>query len=349
MLGEVREEAVMKTGQSTPSLIAGVSRPRVLVDTNVWRYLIDLDALETVYRVAKSANSVILACPAVLYEMLRLEDAPLRQRLVKAICRSRWVRMMPEAFEESEDFKAEIGRLRPQWLLRDVDRSMFNRLYNDWNGPRGVWWRARVDPSLASAVLRAVEGNDLDRGRSESRELRAQIGGITTFEKVKLDRWTATLPLNPPGWDGRPVEMWRAEAMRFYITALLVSDGTQSPATREWLESWIDLPSIRNNLSSFAKFFLYETDTSHLPREWLRWAFRTLQATRKVSPGTPVDNQIGSYLVDADIFMTADKIFVSIIERIAAEAVVRIATPALVSMENCVQKLVEALTEESPS
>jgi hypothetical protein len=60
VLGEVREEAVMKTGQSTSSLIAGVSRPRVLVDTNVWRYLIDLDALETVYRVAKSANSVIL-------------------------------------------------------------------------------------------------------------------------------------------------------------------------------------------------------------------------------------------------------------------------------------------------
>jgi hypothetical protein len=32
--------------------------------------------------------------------------------------------MMPEAFEESEDFKAEIGRLRPQRLLHDVDRSM---------------------------------------------------------------------------------------------------------------------------------------------------------------------------------------------------------------------------------
>jgi hypothetical protein len=178
--------------------------------------------------------------------------------------------MMPEAFEESEDFKAEIGRLRPQWLLHDADRSMFNRLYIDWKGPRGVWWRARVDPSRASAVLRAVEGNDLDRGRNESRELRTQIDGITTFEKMKLDRWTTTFPFDPPGWDGDPVETWRAEAMRFYITALLVSDGTQSAATREWLESWINLTSIRNNLPSFARFFLYETDTSHLPREWLR-------------------------------------------------------------------------------
>ena len=246
----------MRTSQSRSSSMRIPSRPRVLLDSNVWRYLIDLDELETVYRAAKGANGVILACPAVLYEMLRLENAPLRQRLVKAICRSRWVRMMPEAFEESEDFKTEIGRLRPQWLLHGVDRSMFNSLYNDWKGPRGVWRRARVDPSLASTVLRAVEGNDLERGRSESHELRAQIGGITTFEKVKLDRWTSTFPLNPPGWDGSPVETWRAEALRFYITALLVPDGGQSPATREWLESWINLPSIRNNLSSLGAALL---------------------------------------------------------------------------------------------
>ena len=47
--------------------------------------------------------------------------------------------------------------------------------------------------------------------------------------------------------------------------------------------------------------------------------------------------------------MTADKIFVSIIKRIAAEAVVPVATPVLVSVENCVQKLIETLIEESPT
>ncbi len=320
------------------------SRPRVLLDTNVWRYLIDLDAVETIYRAAKSADSVILACPAVLYEMLRLEDVPFRRQLVKAICRSRWVRMMPEAFEESEEFKAEIGRLRPQWLLHNSDLSVFNRLYHDWHGPRGVWLRARVDPTRASAVLRAVEGNLLDLGRSETRELRAQVGGITTFERVKLDRWTSTFPLKPPGWDGDPVEAWRAETMRFYIDALLVPDSRNSPTAREWLEPWINLASIRNDPPSFARFFLYETDASHLPRDWLRWAFRTLQATRKTSPGTPVDNQISSYLVDADLLVTADKVFVSIIQRVTAETVIPIAAPVLVSVENCVQKLIEILT-----
>jgi hypothetical protein len=46
--------------------------------------------------------------------------------------------------------------------------------------------------------------------------------------------------------------------------------------------------------------------------------------------------------------MTADKVFVSIIERIAAEAVISIAMPVLVSKENCVQTLIATLTGESP-
>jgi hypothetical protein len=75
--------------------------------------------------------------------VIRLEDVPLRRRLIKAICRSRWVRMMPDAFEESMEFKTEIARLRPHWLLHASDLSYFHSLYNDWSGPRGVWWRAR--------------------------------------------------------------------------------------------------------------------------------------------------------------------------------------------------------------
>lgn len=206
-----------------------------------------------------------------------------------------------------------------------------------------MWRRARVDPLRASTILRTVEGDDLVRGRRESREWRAQIGEVTTFEKVTLDRWTSTFPLKPGGWDGEPVETWRAETMGYYFDALLNPKSGQSPAAYEWLEPWIDLAAIRHYMPSFARLFLYETDVSRQPRSWLRWAVRTLQATRKTSPGTPVDNQIGSYLVDADIFVTADKIFTAIVQRIGDEAVVRIATPVLVSVETCVQTLTELL------
>jgi hypothetical protein len=92
-------------------------------------------------------------------------------------------------------------------------------------------------------------------------------------------------------------------------------------------------------MPSFARLFLYETEVDRLPRSWLRWALKTLQATRKTSAGTPVDNQIGSYLVDADILVTADKIFDAIVRRLADESVIRVATPLLVTPENCVSEL----------
>ena len=328
----------------------GRAGQRILVDTNVWRYLVDLDGLETVYRAARGAPGAILACPAVLYELLRLENAPLRHRLVKAICRSRWVRMMPEAFEESEQLRAELARLRPEWLLQEPDISSYRRLYNDWNERTGVWRRARVDPMRAAQILRLVEGDHLSRGRSDTLDLRAQLSKITTFDTVTLDRWTTTFPLNPDGWDGRPVETWRAETMIYYIEALLMRNSPQSPTAREWLEPWVNLAAIKNHLPSFASFFLYETDPLHLSRSWLRWALRTLQATRKTGPGTPVDNQIGSYLVDADLLVTADKVFVAIIERIRKEEVIQVARPVLVSVDTCVSTLVNLVRQrQSPA
>jgi hypothetical protein len=58
--------------------------------------------------------------------------------------------------------------------------------------------------------------------------------------------------------------------------------------------------------------------------------------------------QIGSYLVDADLFVTADKVFASIVQRVANEAVMQMAAPVLVSVENCVTTLIKLLRQEPP-
>jgi hypothetical protein len=313
--------------------------PSILIDTNVWRYIVDRNGLETLNRAARDGHGLVLACPAVLYEMLRLQDAPLRHKLIKAICRSRWVRLMPEAFEESADLQGEIARLRPHWMRDRPDLGAFRALYNDWHGPRGVWLRARTNPSQAAAVLRLVEGDRMTGLRSDAQDLRKHFASFTSFEQVPLTGWTSTFPLTPPGWDGDPVEAWRAQTMVYYFDTLFNPETKNSLAPREWLGPWIDLTAIERDMSSFARLFLYETEAHRLPRSWLRWALTTLQATRKTSAGTPVDNQIGSYLVEADILVTADKIFDAIIRRLADESVIRIATPLLVTPENCVPEL----------
>ena len=55
-------------------------------------------------------------------------------------------------------------------------------------------------------------------------------------------------------------------------------------------------------------------------RNWLRWAFTIVQATRRTTPGTPGDNQLAGYLVDADKFVTADRGFSDVVRKVASQA-----------------------------
>jgi glycosyltransferase involved in cell wall biosynthesis len=78
-----------------------MSRASVLPDTNIWRYLVDADVIEAIRMAARSADVDIVACPAVVYECLRMFDVDLRRRLAKALTRGAWLRPMPEAFVEA--------------------------------------------------------------------------------------------------------------------------------------------------------------------------------------------------------------------------------------------------------
>ncbi|MGY1727820.1 hypothetical protein ACI79J_12700 [Geodermatophilus sp. SYSU D01062] len=75
----------------------------------------------------------------------------------------------------------------------------------------------------------------------------------------------------------------------------------------DWLGPWIDLEVLRRDRQGWVEFWTRQVAPEALPREWIRWAVPELQALRKVTSGTPVDNQIATYLCDFDVFVTSDK------------------------------------------
>jgi hypothetical protein len=312
----------------------------------VWRDLVDADAVETAYRASKAGGGLILACPAVLYEMLRLQNVGLMKKLVRTLCRSCWVRMMPEAYEESMELLGEFRRLRPQWVATPPALDDFIALHEDWSSDRGVWWRARRDPVEAAAILREVEGGRLTIARDRAVRAREAWAGKTPFERMDLDTWTSMFKNNPPGWDGEPVETWRAETLQHYSAAFVDASRGDGSAEYEWLSALVDVKAVRREYASFVRLILYETSASYLRRNWLRWAVGTLQMTRKTGPGTPVDNQISSYLVDADDLVTGDAAFVSIIERVRGFAPVRVARAARVRAETLVPIVTRLLSDD---
>lgn len=297
----------------------------VLPDTNIWRYLVDADAVETIRGAAKPAGVELVACPAVLYECLRMSDPHLRRLLAKALTRTAWLRPMPEAFVEAEELRQEIARLHPEWLTTKPDTRNWHRNVIDWRV--GFWQRVRHDTSVMARIVSTVDEGKLHQARNEAKEARSAARELRhTMKGLRLDTASAWYTHPVPGWDGEPFEAWRGYSESTWWQELVLK---QHRTFLDWLEPWLDLDRIRAERPRWVTFWTRECSPERLPREWIRWAMREVQALRKVTPGTPVDNQICTYLFDYDVFVTSDRAFSECVEVIRPHSPAKIASTSV--------------------
>ncbi len=292
-----------------------MSRPSLLLDSNVWRYMVNENAVEVVRKAARRCGVDIVACPAVAYEALRVDDVNLRRRLIEAITRGSWVRPMPEAFQEAEALRTELTRFRPGWINPSPDLRLWWRLKADW---AGAWWRrARRTPHREAAFIKALGGKDLTKARQEAHDRRtdARAGGLT-FDGINVADVRASFEGPVPGWDGTPFEPWRAQGMYLWWMHLTDPSVSAGSTLAQWLAPWLREGAIRRDWPAWLTFWLEQTSSNGLPHEWMRWATTWVQQTRKVTAGAPVDSQISSYLFDADLIVTSDSAFVQCLEKV---------------------------------
>lgn len=301
--------------------MARVTSTTVLLDTNVWSYIVENDEVESLRRLARRNGVRIVACPAVVYELLRVPDPAVRKRRAKAIAKQDWARLMPEAYSEAADVRTEIQRLRPAWLRTHPDLSHFHKNRADWQG--GFWWRVRRDPNAVARHIGVLGDDRLEQARMQSKSSRedARKHGHT-IDTFKWNAAEAVFAGPTPGWDGQPFEAWRSQSVAVWWEGLILG---RSATVQDWLAPWLDVPEIRRDQASWTRFWTREASVRAVPREWIRWAMAEIQATRAWSPGTPGDNQIATYLVDVDVAVSTDKVFVDLADRMRAHSPVPIA------------------------
>lgn len=147
-----------------------------------------------------------------------------------------------------------------------------------------------------------------------------------TVEDLRLDAARAWFLQATPGWSGEPCEAWRARSHSVWWHSLVMRESRTS---LDWLEPWFDLSRIRREPGRWVSFWTRECGTDRLPREWLRWAMSQVRAVRTVTSGAPVDNQISTYLVDYDVFVTADRAFVDCVDMLRPHSPVPLAKTSL--------------------
>jgi hypothetical protein len=105
----------MTSGIPEDELRTPNGKKRALLDTNIWRYVVDSGSQGTLLRLASNGSYDVQIAPGVLYETLRLKDVALRATLVRLMTNFRFHRLLPEAYSESMEILREIERLRPDW------------------------------------------------------------------------------------------------------------------------------------------------------------------------------------------------------------------------------------------
>lgn len=284
----------------------------IALDSNLWRYIVDAGAQEDLYKAQRATGHDIVILPAVLYETLRMPKTTIRDRLIRFQTRRVWARRMPEAFSEAMDIRSAIATHHPEWLIQSPDLRDWHRLKADWE--HGTWDRARRDPESFHQLLKQLDHDELKMARVQSQMFRDEARRYgERFEDVDVMKADALLLSPVHGWDGQPFQRWRAESMMHWNRTLLERKGG---AHVEWLAPWLDLDAIRQQNGEWVRFWTRSVGPEDVPREWIRTAMRSIAATRKPSPGTPVDVQISTYLLEIDHFWTADRVFAECVERL---------------------------------
>lgn len=173
---------------------------RILLDTNIWRYIVAHDALGSIQRAVRKSRHEIVIASAVVYEALHTSNSALRRSLIYAMTLPCWKRLMPEAFSEAEEIKAEVVRLRPEWLLTQKDDRLYRRLRHDWSRSRGGFWdRARHDTEREYRRIGSLPL--LNAARADAKEAREAAKSMPShWGDAPLGAMLASLPQPTPGW-----------------------------------------------------------------------------------------------------------------------------------------------------
>ena len=329
-----------------------MSLTRVILDTNVWSYIGQRAETAAFDQLERDRGIEVVLAPSLLLEICSDRDAERRRSGVEAMTSRSRTTLRSEAQSSVEEIVEATRELRPDWL-RSMPKLEVVRQHEDyWR--RTIWRQARFDPGLIHDAIQRVDQGEADQLLRQQQFNKDQlvlnetpipmphslVGG---FGPDAPDRETA-------GWRGDQVELWRLETAYLYRHQVLgravrTNHEPAGSTLAEWADAWLKLDAIRRDVGSFNEFWYYEVDVTAFPRNWLSWALYWIQLRSKLLRSNGADVQHAAYLVDADLFLSADRRFIRGLSELRESSPVRFAEPRLIPGEGSIVEAIESALE----
>ena len=106
--------------------------------------------------------------------------------------------------------------------------------------------------------------------------------------------------------------------------------GNPAHAYHQWTVGELNFDMVHFHQGDVVGFWLYEVTDDRMRRFWLRGAIEVMQAHLSVADGTPADAQLATYFQEAEVVVSADKVFIAQASRCRTEAPFATASALLV-------------------
>lgn len=301
---------------------------RIMLDNNIWSYLGDERAGNRFKTVAHALGHRVVTAPSVLLEVLQHPRSDIRAAIIEAITTATDERLRSEADQEGAEVISEVRRLHPEWIraMPDTGREATWRTY--WT--KRFWREAmehhdrlrKTEPARQTARnVRLI----VDVQKEQRERVRDTGFNLRDLSRITMSPSEETTVEQRAGWaTGEEIAAWRPYNQEVYWSAFATDRRAilthEDTTYADWVGARVDLRAMCASREAFNRFWLYEVESAYMPRNWLRWAADTVQEDMKVTDGNPIDAQHASYLPDCDVFLTADKNFVRVLDRIAEQA-----------------------------
>lgn len=286
----------------------------MILDTNVWTYIGERNEQHRLEELEHRLDIELVLPPSMLLEALNTPVPHLRASIVAAMTSRRGHRVhpLPEARLESDEVVAQARTLRPGWVKRFPQPTRVRSLEAFWT--RRLWQEAARDPER---VANASTG-EMDSLAETIVQVQRENKETMLADGFRLDDSEAWVDLSGQpaeivaGWDGQRIEAWRAESALTWWSALVTRPRQArrilaDTSYADWAGVWLNLDAIALNREQWNRFWYHEVEAAAMPRAWLRSALPWVQLQTKLGTGNPRDAQHAAYLVDADVFITADR------------------------------------------
>jgi hypothetical protein len=302
-----------------------MERKTVLLDTNIWRYLLDNQRSAELKRIqTKLSDRIhISVSPTTAFEIAKLQDNRMKQNLLALVANPCWKKHMNDSYLNSEQLFNAISRHKPELVKSGGAKPHYNALLRLHKNRRKGWWRNILDKSNADRVQLETLGSYTTVGVPASIKPGSfdEAASKRIFEGKKLKEFIKDNKLSPSYGDARTkaflstsnsrleveAEHWRVHGLIWHVS------WDSQPAFKEWLDERLHLDLMNANNTDYVQFWLNEVNSEEVPAHWL-WSFMDyMTQLRKQSSGTYWDLSMAMYCCDADYVISADKVFCDLV------------------------------------